>query len=131
MTNTQPDSGNWWDPNSSLFLFNPNGPANPFSPDNLANPLNPKSPVSAGPIGDLVKQANPLGSINAFFAVLGRPDFWIRAGIVTAGVGLVIVGIIVLVSSNKTVGAALTAAGKAAKLTPVGAATSVAAEAIS
>lgn len=102
------------------------GGTNPFDPtgnDTAPGPL-------ASSLGNALTQGGAIGNALSFFNTLGRPDFWVRAGIVVSGVGLLIVGIIILVSSSKVVGEALTAAGKSAKLTPVGAATSVVTEAI-
>lgn len=118
-------------------------PSSPFSPG-YQNPWvapnpdkggKPASPLDPTPVGVTppTNTGGPfgLGNLITLIGTLGRPDFWIRAGIFSAGAGLVIVGIVILVSSSKVVGEALTMAGKSAKLTPAGAAASVASEALS
>lgn len=116
MTNATPEQQGWnfWDP---LSNFGGNG----VVPQVIAN-----TPDVLNAVGQL----GPFAGAASFFTMFARPDFWVRVGIFTIGAVLVIVGIVVLVSSSKTVGGALTAAGKAAKLTPVGAATSVVTEAV-
>jgi hypothetical protein len=107
-------------------------PDSPLSPEYQSPWVNPTDGKPYSPLTNTGPIPNPpaSGNIFTFLATLGRPDFWIRAGIFSAGVGLVIVGIVILASSSKLVGDALTAAGGAAKLTPAGAAATVASEAI-
>jgi hypothetical protein len=108
-------------------------PSSPLSPVYQSPWVDPKSGQPYSPLTNLGSIKNPPASwsILDLFNTLGRPDFWIRTGIFGAGVGLLIVGIVVLVSSSKIAGEALSMAGQAAKLTPAGAAASVASEAIS
>lgn len=111
-------------------------PSSPLSPVYQSPWVDPGTGQYYSPLTNMgsIKNPPPSGNILTFLTTilgaLARPDFWIRSGIFAAGVGLVIVGIVVLVSSSKVVGDALSMAGQAAKLTPEGAAASVASEAI-
>lgn len=72
-----------------------------------------------------------LENINNFFALFQRPDFWMRVGIGFSGLGLIILGVIMFILTDKQLTGAVTKVGRvAASKTPVGAGVNVAAEAI-
>ena len=66
-------------------------------------------------------------SINQFFAALTNKEFWVRFGIGSLGLGLIIWGLVIIVLSNKEVQSTVKTAGKAALMaTPEGAAVTAA-----
>jgi hypothetical protein len=106
----------------------------------VANNFNDKIPgdtgLTAGAASNV--QAAPAGLFDslaapfAFLGVLSRQDFWMRLGIGFIGFSLCILGIWIIIASDRGIRSAVTnIAGTAVKATPQGAATSAIVGAVS
>lgn len=112
----------------NIEWFNIQGPFTTQAAANAAIPAIQKANPAPGVLGQAAKDnaSNPVGavanaaskitSLSDFLSVLGEPDLWIRVAKVIAGGLILIVGLLKLTGTDKTIGGI---AAKAVKVAPL------------